>query len=363
MLAYPTQSEFERAAKAFIDKYKDVQGEEVGPSRTNRGWEWKESQHKVGLSGKITKQRSGTDAQWTQGGGYLYRKLTRHVRISRDEQDVLEAEREETNQALEDDEDAVVATASEPTETTSLLPAQPARANGNGNGNGKLSKSQKKKKNKKNKQRQTPTPPSGPQAQQPYGGQKGASSNGIGKAEHVEKIEVEHNIIYSKTYHVPQLLIRAWNSSESADALRDARLIAGGAPLSLNDLLKYRIVHSGAHLPDADMPQRGDALMLDPHSPFPLLQQLDHPVTGEVVWSVHPCQVGQAVEEVLLAEREDASVTEGQQRGGKGQSEAKGNKQKSAEQKMQEEESVKERQLRWLETWMMLSSGVVDLTA
>ena len=31
-----------------------------------------------------------------------------------------------------------------------------------------------------------------------------------------EKIEVEHHIIYSPTYHVPQLLIRAWDSSKSS---------------------------------------------------------------------------------------------------------------------------------------------------
>ena len=30
----------------------------------------------------------------------------------------------------------------------------------------------------------------------------------------VDKVEVEHHIIYSRTYHVPQLMLRAWDSSE-----------------------------------------------------------------------------------------------------------------------------------------------------
>lgn len=101
------------------------------------------------------------------------------------------------------------------------------------------------------------------------------------------------------------------------------------------------------------MPDRADALMLDPHSPFPLLQQLDHPITGEVVWSVHPCQVGQAVEEVLAGEKGDTNSAESQEHG-----ENDGGKAQE-----QQRSSVEERQLKWLETWMMLSSGVVDLTA
>jgi ABC-type maltose transport system permease subunit len=30
----------------------------------------------------------------------------------------------------------------------------------------------------------------------------------------IEKVSVEHHIVYSKTYHVPQLLIRAWDERE-----------------------------------------------------------------------------------------------------------------------------------------------------
>lgn len=51
VLAYPTYGEFERAAKAFTGKYTDSRGDVVGPGRTNKGWEWKESQHKVRTPG------------------------------------------------------------------------------------------------------------------------------------------------------------------------------------------------------------------------------------------------------------------------------------------------------------------------
>lgn len=94
------------------------------------------------------------------------------------------------------------------------------------------------------------------------------------------------------------------------------------------------------------MPARTDVLLLDPHSPFPLLQQLEHPFTGDVVWSVHPCQVGTAVEEVLSAEEDEKArrTARGGVEGEKGKDIKTG------------------RELRWLETWVMLSSGVVDLS-
>ena len=146
----------------------------------------------------------------------MYRRVTRHVKMSRDEQEVAEVEQVETNHGLEDEEETAAGKTDEPTETTSLLGAEHTNLNTNGSGTGKLSKSQKKKKAKKAKQRQTPTPPSEPQ-----GTPKATSSDENGKVEHVEKIEVEHHIIYSKTYHVPQLLIRAWNNSESRSGRLD----------------------------------------------------------------------------------------------------------------------------------------------
>ncbi|TXT08615.1 hypothetical protein VHUM_02743 [Vanrija humicola] len=82
-----------------------------------------------------------------------------------------------------------------------------------------------------------------------------------------------------------------------------------------------------AHLP-VDGNPRPDALML-PGAPFPLLQHTEHPVTGDMVWSVHPCEVAKAVHQILLAEDDEAALRS---------------------------------RLGWLEAWFMLSDSIVDLT-
>ncbi|KAK4688587.1 metal transporter CNNM, partial [Tremellales sp. Uapishka_1] len=126
-------------------------------------------------------------------------------------------------------------------------------------------------------------------------------------------IKVEHDIVYSRTYHIPMLCLRAFDSS--------------GAPLALSALLSTGILRA-SQLPSSAS-DRPDALMLDAQSPFPLIQQCEHPETGDIVWSIHPCQVGLAVDEILIAEPDAAG------------SEAKG--------------------VRWLESWLMLSNSIVDL--
>ena len=87
---------------------------------------------------------------------------------------------------------------------------------------------------------------------------------------------------------------------------------------------------------------RNDAILL-PNSPFPLLQQTEHPVTGEIVWSVHPCQVGPAVSEILAEDIGSVGMEEETSQG-----------------LDNEDEGVK-RGVRWLEVWMMLSNSIVDL--
>ncbi|ORY35604.1 hypothetical protein BCR39DRAFT_511086 [Naematelia encephala] len=121
-----------------------------------------------------------------------------------------------------------------------------------------------------------------------------------------ESIQVEHSIVFSRTYHVPMLCLRAWDST--------------GSSLSLKSLLSSGILHDSRLYDD-----RNDAIMLDPHSPFPLLQQSEHPETGEIVWSIHPCHVRDAVEEILAEEGQDKGA------------------------------------LRWLETWLMISASIVNL--
>ena len=64
-----------------------------------------------------------------------------------------------------------------------------------------------------------------------------------------------------------------------------------------------------------------DAVYLPSDQTFPLLQFAEHPMTGQGCWSVHPCHVGEVVGELLQHN---------------GQT--------------------------WLETWLMLSGAVVDLT-
>ncbi len=97
--------------------------------------------------------------------------------------------------------------------------------------------------------------------------------------------------------------------------------MAGGTPAPLETVAAHLL---RASIP-TDTPGREDALLL-PAAPFPLVQASEHPVTGGAVWNVHPCEVRNAVEEIVRAEE------------GAGDG------------------------LRWLEAWFMLSDSVVDLT-
>jgi len=51
IIAFASQDEFEGAAKAFMEKYGVTpvgnEAKIIGPERTNTGWEWIESRHKV----------------------------------------------------------------------------------------------------------------------------------------------------------------------------------------------------------------------------------------------------------------------------------------------------------------------------
>jgi len=159
-----------------------------------------------------------------------------------------------------------------------------------------------------------------------------------GKRE-VERIEVEHHVVYSGSYNVPMLCLRAWDSH--------------GAPLPLSRLISSHVISPNSQIlqdtTTSTTTTREDVILLDPHSPFPLLQQTEHPSNGEVVWSFHPCQVGLAVEEILAAEDEEMErkAKRDQEKGGG----------KDGGSAMEEEEKG----VRWLEVWMMLSSGIADL--
>ncbi|GMK53596.1 hypothetical protein CspeluHIS016_0101820 [Cutaneotrichosporon spelunceum] len=123
------------------------------------------------------------------------------------------------------------------------------------------------------------------------------------------RLEVEYSVVWSASYRVPMLCFRAWDES--------------GTPAPLATVAAHLL---RASIPtDTEPSSRTDALLL-PAAPFPLIQASEHPVTGSTVWSVHPCEVRNAVQEIVAAE------------GGGGDG------------------------LRWLEAWLMLSDSVVDLT-
>ena len=290
--------------------------------------------------------------KWTKKQGYLCRTTARYIKPEEGPTQVEEGDIErlvesdgESNDGLEEDD-----------EQSRLLPRQRAP-----------SRSSKSKEGKEN----------GMDFKYGPGLTINLADKGSDESQRV-KISVEHHITYSWTYHCPQLLNRAWNESESysssqvssetvsslnpqsrsynlSSTLKEERLIKDGSPLTLDDLLRFRILHHGAHLnplsSTSDTAMDTTTLFLDPHSPFPLLQQVDHPDNAQdqdregergAWWGVHPCRVSQAVSEVLEEEEEEEGVEGGGREDDTGEGRKGG--------------------VRWLECWMMLSSGIVDLT-
>ncbi|WWD19045.1 hypothetical protein CI109_103503 [Kwoniella shandongensis] len=141
------------------------------------------------------------------------------------------------------------------------------------------------------------------------------------------RVDIEQSIVFSRTYRVPMFCFRAWDET--------------GAPLSVISLLKLNVLHPPSPAPSTTSPFQSqsnstpsDTLLQDPSSPFPLLTSTEHPTTGELVFSIHPCKVSAAVDEIVHAE---------------GRTEENGADEELAH-------------LGWLESWMMLTNGVVDLT-
>ncbi|OXG24908.1 hemolysin [Cryptococcus neoformans Ze90-1] len=246
--AYPDHESFETSCKALVNKYRLTKEGEVGPGRTNKGWEWKE--HK-----------------FVPHQGYLYRRIVRYVPSTLVNYPLGQTELDQSaNQTNDDEEDL------EDAEDSALLPQQ----------------------------------------------------QDVSRSTRV-KIEIEQYIVYSKTYRVPMYCFRAWDEA--------------GAPLSISLLLKLNILRPSSPpqlLGFGDFGTALDTLMLPPEnlpgedtSPFPLVQSTEHPTTGELVFSVHPCRIGGAVEEILK--------TEGLGKGAQAS-------------------------LEWLEVWMAMTSRIADLT-
>jgi metal transporter CNNM len=96
---------------------------------------------------------------------------------------------------------------------------------------------------------------------------------------------------------------------------------SGGSVLPLDQIMQLGIVKR-PHAEAVALSAGVTHILLD-GSPFPLLQQTEHPTTQQVVWSIHPCNVRDAVETILPPGERTP--------------------------------------LKWLETWLMLSSTLVDL--
>jgi hypothetical protein len=95
-----------------------------------------------------------------------------------------------------------------------------------------------------------------------------------------------------------------------------------GSVLSLTEIIHHRILQPASAGASESEPCSGFLPLAD--SEFPLVQQAEHPTTQQIMWSIHPCNVRQAVE-AILPETERSSE-------------------------------------RWLETWLMLTSTLVDLS-
>ncbi|WVW85649.1 hypothetical protein I302_107687 [Kwoniella bestiolae CBS 10118] len=148
----------------------------------------------------------------------------------------------------------------------------------------------------------------------------------------LRKVDIEQYIVYSKTYGCPQFCFRAFDET--------------GAPLSVPNLLSLNLLKPSSHHQRTDITD--DTIPLSSDSPFPLLQSLKHPSTGELVLGIHPCKVSGAVGEILNAES-------GRRRGQK----AQGGK---GEDGAGDEDRRGGGWVDWLECWLMLTSDIIDLT-
>lgn len=139
-----------------MNKYRLTKVGEVGPGRTNKGWEWKE--HKVSHRQKLYKVIDvyRSLSQFVPHQGYLYRRIVRYVPSTLVNYPLGQTELDQSaNQTNDDEEDL------EDAEDSALLPQQ----------------------------------------------------QDVSRSTRV-KIEIEQYIVYSKTYRVPMYCFRAWDEGK-----------------------------------------------------------------------------------------------------------------------------------------------------
>ncbi|WVF72790.1 hypothetical protein IAT40_007608 [Kwoniella sp. CBS 6097] len=341
-LEYPFEShdEFESACKGFINKYdqqtEKALGERGGPvgagakleGRTNGGWEWRESKN-------IPHQ------------GYMYRRVIRWLDHNNDhsanidnidinsavapvsapelgsysdnriesptaQEKLEEAEaEEEEEEMMEEEEDVAIA----PLLISASAQQQPRNSTS-----------------------------TGAEEESALAVRVGAEARA---AALMRRVDVEQYIVHSKTYGTVMFCFRAWDKT--------------GAPLPISQLLQLLFLRNtpGDSAFGQSSSKAGDTILLSPDSPFPLIQSTEHPSTGELVFSIHPCRISEAVAEILQVEVSGMWDRAIQYEGGLGELD------KDKDKDMVEGEGearAKWERVTWLQVFMMLTNKVVDLT-
>lgn len=125
-------------------------------------------------------------------------------------------------------------------------------------------------------------------------------------------IRIDYHIVFSRTYLVPQLCLTAHDQFT-------------GSASSLSEIITPGILRPPSPTQTSSINSTFQISL--PSSPFPLLLQMDHPGTNEVVWAIHPCETRNMVDEIMKndAERQGGLDVE------------------------------------WMKAWLMVCSSLVDL--
>ncbi|OCF42687.1 hypothetical protein I317_03418 [Kwoniella heveanensis CBS 569] len=174
-----------------------------------------------------------------------------------------------------------------------------------------------------------------------------------------KRVDVEQYIAHSKTYGTAMFCFRAWDETYGEDDTpSQAHDLSNAAQVSIvPNLLQLSFLR---HSPTSPPSSSTDSVLLSPDSPFPLIQSTEHPSTGDLVFSIHPCRISGAVAEILEVELDgmwDRSRAHDHDGG-------QGRLKPESEEEEEEREGDKANWERvvWLQVFMMLTNKVVDLT-
>ncbi|OCF37917.1 hypothetical protein I316_00141 [Kwoniella heveanensis BCC8398] len=340
-LGYPfgSHEEYEAACKSFIERYEDEDQGRAGGSgsgsgsgiesgsgvrlegRTNGGWEWREHKNAphrgymyrrvirwlaIGDDGSSEKdQESNTSAF---AGGTATAQIGSGSRsgshgVTTNAAEIVEvAHIEEEEEMMEEEEDEA---------TALLIPPNPGSSTSSDSariGAATASGSVPPKHNRRPK-----------------------------------RVDVEQYVAHSKTYGTAMFCFRAWDET--------------GSPLPISQLLQLSFLR---HSPTSPPSSSTDTVLLSPDSPFPLIQSTEHPSTGDLVFSIHPCRISGAVAEILEVELDGMwdRFRAHDHDGGQGRLKPKSEE----EEEEREGDKANWERVVWLQVFMMLTNKVVDLT-